>query len=91
MTDWDSIRRHKWADEAPPEWPEGAKGISMLGVSLLGIDTRTGELLWDGEKLVTERKLRLGRAEWWFALVTSVSAGGIFAIELIKAVAELVL
>ena len=86
VTDWDRIRANKVARDAPADWPPTVRAISMEGLSLLGVDERSGELLWDGEKLVTERRVRLGTFERVLAAiagtVTAGSAFGVFMIEL---------
>lgn len=41
----------------PPHWPKHVKIISMEGLAHIGVDPKTSELYWDGQKLVTERKL----------------------------------
>lgn len=57
--DWDHTRQFALVKDGktPPTWPPDVKGISTNGLNLLGINQRTRELYWDGEKLVTERKL----------------------------------
>jgi len=48
----------------------------------LGVDRETGELYWDGKKIVTTSKVRLGKIELWFAGIATVSTAGMFALAL---------
>jgi hypothetical protein len=41
----------------PPGWPKNVRTISMNGLDHLGVDIKTNELYWDGQKIVTEKKL----------------------------------
>lgn len=53
---WAEIRRHKISPHRPDDWPPDIQAISLEGLSLVGIHQRTGELYWDGQKLVTEKR-----------------------------------
>ena len=80
-TDWEKVRKWKISDDRPPEWPEGIRAISTQGLSLLGINEQTGELYWDGRKLVTERTITLGSFERLLAGLAAFATFGVFAIE----------
>ena len=47
MADWRHIRAHKISSERPNDWPQGVRGISQEGLSLLGINEATGQLYCD--------------------------------------------
>ncbi|BCH25176.1 hypothetical protein MesoLjLb_49610 [Mesorhizobium sp. L-8-3] len=50
-------RKHKHVDEpAPDGWPKDIRPISLEGLTLFGIG-RDGQIYWDGQKLVTEKRL----------------------------------
>lgn len=58
MIDWEQVRKHRYSDSpAPPTWPVGVRPISIEGLSLLGIQESTGGLHWDGQPVVTEKRL----------------------------------
>jgi hypothetical protein len=48
MADWRHIRAHKISSERPNDWPQGVRGISQEGLSLLGINEATGQLYCPG-------------------------------------------
>jgi hypothetical protein len=81
-TDWDKIRRHAISAEAPPGWPAGVRGISLDGVSLIGVHERTNELYWDGNKLVTER--RLATFERALALIVTAATAIVAVVEVAR-------
>lgn len=55
--DWDRIRANKWAPvETPSNWSPEVRPISQTGLSLFGLDPSTNEILWDGNKLITEKR-----------------------------------
>lgn len=62
---------------APEYWPYNVRKISIDGLHKIRIDPTTNELFWDGQKLVTER--RLASFERWLAFLatsaTCVCAG----------------
>ena len=58
--DWDEKRKHIFSTERPPGWPEGVQGISMAGVGFLGVHQETGELYWDGRKVMVQKPITLG-------------------------------
>lgn len=73
MIDWEQIRRHRHVeDESPPEWPTGVQAISSSGLTLLGIHEKSGELYWDGQQVVTARRLA-NFERWMAALVTAAT------------------
>jgi hypothetical protein len=49
-----------YSADRPPEWPDGVRAISIDGTSFIGVDTETGELYWDGKKVVTQKLVTLG-------------------------------
>ncbi|MEP0942743.1 MAG: hypothetical protein ABJH20_13650 [Rhizobiaceae bacterium] len=83
-TDWNRIRQDRLSDHRPDGWPEGVNGISLNGLSLLGIHERTGKLYWDGKEIVTKRIVRLRGWEVVLAIVATVSAAGMFALDLAR-------
>ncbi|RWE12439.1 MAG: hypothetical protein EOS61_14950 [Mesorhizobium sp.] len=61
-----------YSDSTPPShWPKNVKRISMDGLDQIGIDPKTGEMYWDGQKLVTERKL--ANFERWLAFFATLA------------------
>jgi hypothetical protein len=68
--DWTDRRRSSRSGERPPEWPEGVHGISLDGLSLLGIDDEN-RLYWDGQRIAT---LTLTRWQKVGAFVVTASA-----------------
>jgi hypothetical protein len=49
---WDKVYKHKFAEGTTPEhWPVEVKGISLNGLSLIGMNPRTNDLYWDGNKI----------------------------------------
>lgn len=68
-------------DPSAPEWPAGVKTIE--GVALLGIHQSTGELYWDGQALVTEK--RLANFERGMALVVTIATVVLACIEIGRA------
>ncbi len=82
MVDWAQSRMFRFSMEtAPPEWPEGVKGISMNGLNLLGIHERSGRLYWDGKQLMTRNKIRFGGTELWLLFFAAVGTFGGFVLE----------
>src|SRR4029078_13045719 len=67
---WDHIRSVRFTKEpTPQDWPEDIRGISIDGVSLLGVHEKTGKLYWDGKEIRTRNMILLGTYErWWPAL-----------------------
>lgn len=79
-TDWEKLRAHKWSPvPPPPDWPVHVRPISMNGLGLFGIDSKTHSLHFDGDKLVTER--RLARFE---RLCLGIGTASAFVIALIE-------
>ncbi|TIQ85258.1 MAG: hypothetical protein E5X38_21245 [Mesorhizobium sp.] len=61
-----------WSNAPAPEhWPSNVKKISIDGLDRIGIDPKTNELFWDGQKLVTERKL--ASFERWLAFFATLA------------------
>jgi hypothetical protein len=84
MIDWEEIRRNRYAMEAaPPGWPVGVRPISIKGLSLFGVDSRTNELYWDGQAVVTEK--RLANYERRLALAVTIATVVMAIIEIGRA------
>lgn len=78
--DWEHLRRHRYIKEAPPpEWKSGLRPVSMEGLPFLAVDPTTNELYWDGQKLITERKL--ASFERWLAGIATVATVVTAAVE----------
>lgn len=54
--DWGHIRATPFSTARPPDWPENVTALSWNGHSLFGMDRKTGELYWDGNRLITEKR-----------------------------------
>lgn len=80
-TDWDHARQFMFSDENPPGWPDGVRAISMKGVGFLGVHEKTGELYWDGRKVVVQKPITLGTFERFLASFAAVSAVGLLIVE----------
>jgi hypothetical protein len=53
---WKQMRETKYSTvEAPSDWPPGVRMLTMNGLSLFGISDN-GQLYFDGQPLVTERR-----------------------------------
>jgi hypothetical protein len=85
-TDWSLVRKYRLSPDRPPEWPEGVYGVSMKGVSLLGIHEKSGKLFWDGKEVVTRRSIRLGTFERWVAGFAATGTFGTFIVNLGRAI-----
>ncbi|TIQ99501.1 hypothetical protein [Mesorhizobium sp.] len=57
----------------PPSWPKNVRTISLDGLDHLGVDPKTNELYWDGQKIVMERKLSL---DWYQTFLATIGAFG---------------
>jgi hypothetical protein len=57
MTDWRNIRTYKISNDRPDDWPDGVRAISQQGLALFGIKEATGELYWDGKRVMTRGAL----------------------------------
>lgn len=53
-------------------WPQGVKEITFEAIGMLGFHERTHELYWNGEKVVTVR--RLATVERWLAALAVAAA-----------------
>jgi hypothetical protein len=83
-TDWNRIRAHRFAPDAPPsDWPSNVRPISIDGVGLFGID-HTNKLYWDGKEVVL-RGVRLDWFERILAICVAIGTLGLFLLELYKA------
>lgn len=83
MTNWDGIRQSKSAESAPREWPPGVQPISIDGLGLIGINVTTNQIYWDGQPLVTEK--RLNNFERGMALSVTIATVIVAAIEVGRA------
>lgn len=81
-TDWQSLRKTMYSADRPPEWPDGVRAISIDGTSFIGVHTETGELYWDGKKVVTQKPVTLGSFERALAILAAVGTFGVFILEL---------
>ncbi|WP_206073735.1 hypothetical protein [Mesorhizobium sophorae] len=85
MIDWEAIRKFRYSDSpAPATWPVGVRPISIDGVSLFGIHESTGELHWDGQPIVTEK--RLSNYERRLALALTVATVSMAIVEVGRAI-----
>lgn len=84
-TDWAKIRTHRFTPDRPTEWPEGVYGISLEGISLLGIHEKTGKLYWDGKEVITKTALRLGVFERLLAIAAATGTFGTFVVNVGRA------
>jgi len=82
--DWQKIQAKRFSTVAPPaNWPQKLRPVSLDGLSLFGMDPlKPGELFWDGEKLITER--RWSNAERLLAGLATASAVTIALIESVR-------
>ena len=83
--DWNKIRTNRLSKERPESWPEGVYGISLEGVSMIGVHEKSNKLYWDGKEIVTRSIVRLGKIEIWFAGIATASTLGMFVLGLGKA------
>lgn len=86
MTDWNHIRAIKFSRESPSDWPPHVRAISQEGLALLGINTKTGKLYWDGTEIVLKRTLALTAIQQTFAILAAVGTFGSFVLLLGKAI-----
>ena len=86
--DWEKIRKFALSKYRPDGWPKGVYGISMEGLSLLGIDDSSNKLYWDGKELITKDIIRLGRTETWLAAIATMSTLGMFVLSLLTFLSE---
>lgn len=80
-TDWEKARKLMFSPECPPGWPKEIRAISMDGLSFLGVHKETGELYWDGHKVVVQKPITLGGFERVLASLAAVSALGLLIVE----------
>jgi hypothetical protein len=80
---WDHIRSVRFTKEpTPQDWPEDIRGISIDGVSLLGVHEKTGKLYWDGKEIRARNMILLGTYERWVAGIAASGAFGSFVVNL---------
>lgn len=79
--DWDDERKNMFSTESPSGWPNGVRAISHAGIAFLGVHEKTGELYWDGRKVVVHRTVTLGCFERALASCAAISAVGLLVIE----------
>jgi hypothetical protein len=82
--DWNHIRSIKFTKDRPPGWPQGVYGITIEGLSLLGVHEQSNRLYWDGRE-IEFRRIELGLYERVLATLGAVGAFGLFAVEVGKA------
>jgi hypothetical protein len=75
--DWATIRAGAFSTARPSDWPENVTALSWNGHSLFGMDRKTRELYWDGDKVVIERKVSL--EGWTLALAAIATVAGVVA------------
>lgn len=80
--DWDNARKFMFTKDSPPGWPADVRGIALEGVSFLGVHQKTGELYWDGRKLLVQKPITLGSFERFLASLAAVSAVGLLIVEI---------
>ncbi len=78
---WEEARNAMFSSEHPPEWPKGVRAISNKGIGFLGVHEKTGELYWDGRKVVVRKPVTLGGFERFLASCAAISAVGLLVIE----------
>jgi hypothetical protein len=83
-TDWNHVRAFRFSPDRPDEWPPNVRGISHEGVGLLGVDTVSNKLYWDGKEVVL-RGVRLDWFERILAICVAIGTLGLFLLELYKA------
>lgn len=76
------LRKHMYSKLKFPNWPNDVRAISMEGLVLLGVHTRSKKLYWDGDEIVTS--VALGKREFVLALVAAVSAAALAIVELVR-------
>jgi hypothetical protein len=73
-----------YSDKTPPtHWPPHLRIISLEGLNTIGIDPKTNELYWDGQRIVTEK--RLASYERWLATLATGSAVVVAVVEMLRA------
>jgi hypothetical protein len=81
-TNWNHIRAHKFRDDRPSDWPRRVNGITLEGLTLLGIDPVTNKLYWDGKEIALREPIRLDWLERILAIAVAVGIFGTFIVEL---------
>jgi hypothetical protein len=83
-TDWQAIRANRFSTERPDEWPPNVRAISMKGAALLGVDTVSNKLYWDGKEIVLRESVRLDWPERILAILVAIGTFGVFVLELCR-------
>ncbi len=65
----------------PKGWPDRVEPIRLGSLDLLGVHLDTGELYWDGRKVIVQRPITLGVFERVLASGAAVSALGVMIVE----------
>ena len=79
--EFEYMRRLAFADLRPSDWPPDVRMMSGLGVGLLGVHEKTGELYWDGKPVAIRPPVRLGTFERWAAALATMGTVGTFIVE----------
>ena len=83
QTEWAHLRAHKFSSDQPPtDWPSGIKPISIEGLSLFGINAKTGRLHWDGEKVETE--FSLSARDRFLGMIVAASTASMAIVDLVR-------
>jgi hypothetical protein len=61
-------------------WPAGVESLGVGNIDRLGRHRKTNELYWDGQKLVTERRLANFERVMVFIATFSTAVGAIAAV-----------
>lgn len=67
-----------------PPFPEGVRPITIDELSALGVEDATGKLYWGRHELEIKKIVSLRRFELFLACCATISAVGVFVIELLK-------
>lgn len=67
-----------------PKFPEGVRPILFDEIGKLGVEDATGKLYWGSHELAVKKVLSLRWYELTLATFASVSAFGLFLIELLR-------
>jgi len=81
MIDWQHARSVRFNKQRPPDWPDGVYGISLEGVTLLGVHEQTNKLYWDGKEIVTRHILGFAPFGTFLAVISAIGIFGNFALN----------
>ncbi len=70
------------SNQATSSLPASVRPITIDAMDQLGVDVQTGELYWNGKKVVVQQPITLGTVERLVASSAAAAAVGIFIIEL---------